>query len=305
MISIHVDVDNLWVYEEEYRTLADLPYERVYDQALPLLLEAFARFGVKATFFVVGRDFDMQECRDFCRRAVADGHELANHTDTHPVNLHRLGWAEKEAEIRRCGERIAEVTGKKPIGFRAPGYYLDEDIIEILIGNGYVYDASVLPSLLTPLMWYYIVLRGGLPLDKAFGRLRHGFCSQRVLRVPSRTRPGESIYEVPISTVPLFRTPFHSTFVYALGLRYFSLARSLLRLFPGNRVYLFHAVDALDYPKDGALRAKLLPLKWSLPRRLELVGRILSELGAIDRFVNTGEWLSRRPALDPPASWLL
>src|SRR6185295_4909276 len=47
----------------------------------PQVLDVLARYGVHATFFVVGREVD--RLPDLTRRVVADGHALGNHTWDH------------------------------------------------------------------------------------------------------------------------------------------------------------------------------------------------------------------------------
>ena len=57
----------------------------------PALLEILARHGLKATFFVVGKY--VEERPDLVQRAVAEGHEIGNHTYSH-ANLLFLSEAQ-------------------------------------------------------------------------------------------------------------------------------------------------------------------------------------------------------------------
>lgn len=73
----------------------------------PAALDLLAEFGARATFFVVGRAVDLHP--DLVRRAVREGHEVANHTWTHQDLLDRsdgviLGEVGRtNAAIRRAG----------------------------------------------------------------------------------------------------------------------------------------------------------------------------------------------------------
>jgi peptidoglycan/xylan/chitin deacetylase (PgdA/CDA1 family) len=67
-----------------------------YPVETPLLLDTLADAGVKATFFLIGRD--AQEFPELTRRIAREGHEIANHTLTHP-NLDQLDAAGVKAEL--------------------------------------------------------------------------------------------------------------------------------------------------------------------------------------------------------------
>ena len=304
MIHLHVDIDNIWNYEREYNCTPSDDHDSIFDQAMPLMLELFERYQIKSTFFVVGKDAERASCQDFCRQAVAAGHEIANHTYSHPSNLSQLSYNEKEREIRVAHELLESVTNKAIIGFRAPGYYLDDDIREILISSGYLYDSSVLPSFVSQLMGLFISLRAGRKLSKSFGRNRYFFVAQKVTRVYSRIYPGSFFYEVPIFTFPVLRLPVHSTFLYLLGGWYAYLVRELFRFPFKHKVFLLHAIDTLDYKGKRELSAKVPPLRLSLKERLLLVEPILAAIQA-QVPMTTAEWLSTLNPLDVPRSTLL
>jgi peptidoglycan/xylan/chitin deacetylase (PgdA/CDA1 family) len=80
------------------------------------LLEAH---GAKAVFFVIG---EKVRAAPELARAIADrGHELGNHTDTHPLG-HFWSASRKDIadEIDRCAEAVEAATGVRPRFFRAP-----------------------------------------------------------------------------------------------------------------------------------------------------------------------------------------
>lgn len=82
------------------------------------LIELFAREGVRATFFEVGDN--VRRHPELARALVAAGHEIGNHSKTHP----KLGEiAEIElvrAEVVETQAAVVEITGKAPTVFRAP-----------------------------------------------------------------------------------------------------------------------------------------------------------------------------------------
>lgn len=82
-------------------------------------LDLLDRFGVKAVFFVIGDK--LREFPELAREIVARGHELGNHTMTHPqASMWCAGPARTRREISDCQTAIEEVTGVLPRWFRAP-----------------------------------------------------------------------------------------------------------------------------------------------------------------------------------------
>ncbi|MBK1831411.1 polysaccharide deacetylase family protein [Verrucomicrobiaceae bacterium R5-34] len=85
----------------------------------PAILELLENHGVKATFFVIGEKADRYP--ELIRRIVAEGHQLGNHTYSHPQGkFWSLGPWRTLREIRRCQESLRSITGEAPEIFRAP-----------------------------------------------------------------------------------------------------------------------------------------------------------------------------------------
>ena len=82
-----------------------------------------AKYGVKATFFVIGRQVRVFPA--LAREIVERGHEIGNHTETHPslIWLTSAGIAD---ELDRCDEAISSAAGvtarwmRPPYGYRNP-----------------------------------------------------------------------------------------------------------------------------------------------------------------------------------------
>jgi peptidoglycan/xylan/chitin deacetylase (PgdA/CDA1 family) len=81
------------------------------------LLDILGEHGARATFFLVGRN--VREFPRLVRREAAEGHELANHTDTH-ANLRQLSHRQILAELRRAQSAIRRTTGVTPRLMRPP-----------------------------------------------------------------------------------------------------------------------------------------------------------------------------------------
>ena len=81
------------------------------------ILDTLKALGVKATFFVVGQN--VERYPDVVRRMVAEGHEVGNHTFTHP-NMGEVGPRRVRLELNATERAIEAVTGRSTRLFRAP-----------------------------------------------------------------------------------------------------------------------------------------------------------------------------------------
>src|SRR4051812_7188514 len=101
--SVSVDLDAVACYWRIHGLPGAPPDEArhvILRRCLPRFAELFAEAGVKATFFVVGSDLhDDAQGRALLAALAAEGHELANHSFTHPYHLVRLPRADIAAEI--------------------------------------------------------------------------------------------------------------------------------------------------------------------------------------------------------------
>ena len=86
-------------------------------ESTPELLEILALQRAPSTFFQVGAN--VRRLPDIARQVAAEGHEIANHTDTHPA-LYFRSFNFIYRELAAAQETIAGITGREPRFFRAP-----------------------------------------------------------------------------------------------------------------------------------------------------------------------------------------
>jgi peptidoglycan/xylan/chitin deacetylase (PgdA/CDA1 family) len=86
-------------------------------ESTPAILELLARHGARATFFQCGAN--VERLPAIAREVRDAGHEIGNHSHTHPLLCLRSS-AFIEGELRRAQEAIARHTGATPEWFRAP-----------------------------------------------------------------------------------------------------------------------------------------------------------------------------------------
>lgn len=112
-------------------TFDDGPHPKETDKVLDVL----SKYNVKATFFIAGK-----HAKWYTKpliRASKEGHEIGNHTFTHP-DISSLTPQQIESEILECEKTLVEITGKKPTLFRPPfGSYREEELEDIARKNNY------------------------------------------------------------------------------------------------------------------------------------------------------------------------
>jgi peptidoglycan/xylan/chitin deacetylase (PgdA/CDA1 family) len=119
----------------------------------PRLLELLAREGIAATWFVPGHT--LVSFPESTRAIVDGGHEIGTHGWFHE-DLAELGRDEQREIIERSRDAVAEVSGGRPSGFRAPYWSLGGDTLELVGAAGYRYDSSLMADDVHP----YRVRRG-------------------------------------------------------------------------------------------------------------------------------------------------
>lgn len=100
---------------EVWLTIDDGPDPRT----TPALLDMLESHGARAIFFVIGQK--ARSHPDLMRGIAARGHEIGNHTDTHPLGFFWAAGPRRTAEeVDGCTNAIAETAGSKLQFFRSP-----------------------------------------------------------------------------------------------------------------------------------------------------------------------------------------
>ncbi len=154
-ISISVDVDTLRYYAN-FAPNGHINADPTLSYTMPQLLGLFEELNIRATLFVIGET--VVEHPGLWRQAAEAGHELASHSYTHPQAFHQLTSDQKRREILESKKIIEDCIGQSVIGFRAPAYNIDLEVLNLLLESGYHYDSSFFPG------WY-------VPLSKLVTRL--------------------------------------------------------------------------------------------------------------------------------------
>jgi polysaccharide deacetylase family sporulation protein PdaB len=98
------------------------------------ILDILDQYGVKTTFFLVKIWVD--EYPEDVKEMAARGHEVQNHSATHP-DMTTLSPEQIREEIEITGAAIEAITGVKPNLFRPPFGAYDNKVIDTLESMGY------------------------------------------------------------------------------------------------------------------------------------------------------------------------
>lgn len=115
----------------------------------PKLLDILKARGIKATFFVVGQN--AAQYPDILKRMVAEGHEIGNHSWSHPA-LTKLGADGVAKQIESTNEAIEKATGQKVTVMRPP-YGATSQILNHRFADQY--GMKVILWSVDPLDWKY------------------------------------------------------------------------------------------------------------------------------------------------------
>jgi hypothetical protein len=277
LASVSVDLDEIPNYFEIHG-LGE-PQGRaanlVYDVALSRLHALADAGGFPLTLFTIGSDVARAEAARGLRDAAGYGHEIGNHSLEHRYDLVRLGRAEITRQIEEGARVIEAATGQKPVGFRAPGYTISDEVFEVLTELGVAYDSSVFPC-----PAYFAAKTAAIGAITLRGRTSRSIIdTPKVLLSPTRPyrigkpywRRGEGLLEIPVQVTRGLRLPFIGTSVTLAGP---SRARLLAKMCVGEPLVNLelHGIDVLD-AEDGleALRPHQPDVRVAHRRKLDAI----------------------------------
>jgi polysaccharide deacetylase family protein (PEP-CTERM system associated) len=173
-----IDLED-WYYDVEHVVPADFTaFSQAFDRQLQRIETILDQTHVRCTFFTLGRTAERYP--EWIRRLHGAGHEIATHGYGHD-KLPVLNPESFRQDVRRSLSVIADITGVRPQGYRAPYFSLGADqswVYEILVEEGLSYSSSVFP----------------------FPGRHYGIGSHPVVPVRVSTKSG-SLIEMPLSVI--------------------------------------------------------------------------------------------------------
>ncbi len=285
--SISLDLDNQWSYMKTHGDDGWQSFPSYFDRFVPDFLQILDSFGLKITFFVIGQDAALEKNRIFLKLIASSGHEIANHSFNHDPFIQLYNKEELTEEILKAEKAIVDATGIKPIGFRGPGFSWGKNLFEVLMKNGYLYDASTFPTFIGPLARKFYFSSAKLTpgekekLKNLYGGFTEGF---RPINPYFWQINGGKIREIPVSTFPVLKLPIHLSYLLYLAkfsekimFLYLNTAIKMAKITNTEMSFLLHPTDILG--GDIVPELKFFPgMELPTVRKKEIFSKILTSL---------------------------
>jgi len=254
--SISLDLDDQWSYMKVHGDEGWETFPSYLDVVVPIFLDVFDRLDIKITFFVVGQDAAIEKNHKVLKSIIDRGHEIGNHSFHHESWLKTYSKEKIEAEIEMAEEAIVKATGKRTNMFRGPGFSWSSDLLEVLQKRNYIYDASTLPTYISPLMRRYYFAKSKLTKEQKesrkelFGSFKEGFYPLKPYfwKLENNTK----LLEIPVTTMPFFKLPFHQSYLLFISGKskwlmkfYLRFAILMCKITQTPPSYLLHPLDLI------------------------------------------------------------
>jgi len=253
--TLSIDLDNAWSYLRTAGRSEWTEYPSYLDVLVPRVLKLLERFELRATWFIVGQDAAISSNRAALGLITRGGHEVGNHSHRHhPWSLDERS-CEDAKELALAEDSINSATGRVPRGYRAPGHRITRTMLDVLVDRGYAYDASILPTFFGPAMRAYYFMTTGASTEARverstlFGHFREGFLPLNPFYWQARNG---RLLELPVTTLPVMRLPFHFSYLQfvaghapAAARQYLRMALYLCRRAHVTPSLLLHSLDFL------------------------------------------------------------
>lgn len=287
LMSLSLDLDNKWCYLRTYGNDEWKSFPSYLDLVVPRILKFFDERDIKITFYIVGKDAELEKNRAAIASLSEHGHEIGNHSYFHEPWLHLYSEEEFNADLEKSETAIRNVTGVQTRSFRGPGYSLTEMTLRVLKKRGYDFDATAFPNILNPLARAYLFATTNLSKEEKkqrkalFGSFSDAF---RPVKPYQWNLGGETLLELPVTTMPVFKTPIHFSYLTYLGIFSRGLARAYLatsiamcRLTGTEPSLLLHPLDFMGAEDDNDL-ADFPGMRLPVAKKLELMATFVDRL---------------------------
>ena len=143
-ITFDIDTDSILHLEHRERAdtmLSSLSWLKYDEVAVPRILDMYRQCGIKQTFFYPA--WCMERYPHLVDMILEGGHEIAAHGYIHE-DPNKLPREEEHYWLRRQIEVIEKMTGQRPRGWRGPLYNASKYSPDLLIEEGFIYDATLM-----------------------------------------------------------------------------------------------------------------------------------------------------------------
>lgn len=133
-----VETTSIWL-----NTLRDKTGYKVLEEGMPILLDIYAKYEVKSTFYFTG--YIAKLLPDVVKMIIKEGHEVASHGKSHlkQDGFDVMSFERQKDHLIYTKKLLEDISGQEVISFRAPALRVNEDTSQALIEAGYRIDSSI------------------------------------------------------------------------------------------------------------------------------------------------------------------
>lgn len=138
MLSNDVETTSIW-----FNDLRDATGAKVMREGMPRLLDIYAKYNVKSTFFYTG--YMAKLYPEVVKMAVNAGHEVGSHGKSH-VKENGFDVMPYDKQVRHLDyskKLIEDISGQEVISFRAPALRVSPNTASALLETEYLIDSSI------------------------------------------------------------------------------------------------------------------------------------------------------------------
>lgn len=284
--SLSIDLDNQWSYMKTHGDRGWETFPSYLDVVIPRVLDFLEARDLKITWFIVGQDAALEKNHASLKAIANAGHEIGNHSFNHEPWLHLYSPEEIEKELALAEDTLYRVTGRRPVGFRGPGFSISTKLMEILARRGYLYDGSTFPTYLGPLAraYYFMTARSmsqkeKVQRNKLFGTFRDGLRTNEAYWWRDN---GSRLIEIPVTTLPVFKFPIHTSYILylsmfstRLALWYFKTAMDLCAAWGIQPSLLLHSLDFLGRDDNLPELAFFPAMRLPAAKKIHVVSEVI------------------------------
>jgi peptidoglycan-N-acetylglucosamine deacetylase len=187
LITNDVETTSLWNHR-----LSDKTGETVWKEGMPLLLDIYNKYDVKATFYFNGDIVRLYP--EVVNMIIPYGHEVASHGWVHESDqaFDVLHYEAQVKHLKQSKEQLEDISQQRVISFRAPALRVNEYTPQALADTGFLTDSSVASQRID----MFLSFGAGKKLKWLTAPRTSYFTSPNDL-----SRPGNSpIFEIPVNS---------------------------------------------------------------------------------------------------------
>jgi len=138
LLTNDVETTSIW-----FNSLRDETGLKVLREGMPLLLDTYALYNIKSTFFFTG--YIAKLYPGIVRMILENGHEVASHGKSHirENGFDIMPFEKQKRHLEESKKLLEDISGQEVISFRAPALRVNHDTARALIETGYKIDSSI------------------------------------------------------------------------------------------------------------------------------------------------------------------